>query len=227
MMVVVPSWSKIDPQHSSLKSWMYWVISISIILGLVLCCMFYRINLLVSFFLLTVTAITAQDVPASNSNSVCPNAYQPGASFCPKISELYRGNKEIWQSKSGWKANEPSFVPEITRFIGVQWKGVNIGRATCIYTGSSDAEFPVSLYLNIIVKNPKDITDNAQYQPQGSEKTKLYKPLNDDQGTLNCFSSNNNICDCPFFRYEVKEESSREIIFSIQKINGQSLPFMY
>jgi len=189
--------------------------------------MLSRISSLVSFLLLTATVVSAQDVPVTNSNSVCPNAYQPGASFCPKISELYRDSSEIWQTKSGWKANEPSFVPEISRFIGVQWKGVNIGRAACIYTGSSDAEFPVSLYLNIIVNNPKDITDNARYQPEGSEKTKLYTPLSNDQGTLNCFSSNNNICDCPFFRYEVKEESSREIIFSIQKINGQSLPFMY
>ena len=189
--------------------------------------MLFRFSPLISFLLFTATATMAQDVPLTSSGSECPNAYQPGASFCPKIDELYRDKKEIWQSKSGWKANEPSFVPEITRFIGVQWKGVNIGRAACIYTGSSKAEFPVSLYLNIIVKNPKDITDNARHTPQGEDKKKLYTPLGDDKGNLNCFSSNNNICDCPFFRYQVKQESSRDIIFSIQKINGQSLPFMY
>lgn len=189
--------------------------------------MLLNLGFIVSSLLLPSVVVIAQDVPSSSGSSSCPNAYQPGASFCPEISELYRGEKEIWQTKSGWKANEPSFVPEITKFIGVQWKGVNIGRATCIYTGSSEAEFPVSLYLNIIVKNPKDLTDNSRYQPADSEKTKLYTPLKNDQGTLNCYSSSNNICDCPFFRYEVKEESSREVIFSIQKINGQSLPFMY
>ena len=66
-------------------------------------------------------------VTEPREQSVCPYAYQPDASFCPEMSELYQDNDNIWQSKSGWKANEPSFSSTLKKFVGVQWKGVNIG----------------------------------------------------------------------------------------------------
>ena len=206
---------------------MCWINSIKMDLSATFFIMLTRFCYFATLFLLTATSVFAEESMRSSGNSVCPNAYQPGASFCPKPSELFRDDKEIWQTKSGWKANEPSFVAEINTFVGVQWKGVNIGRATCIYTGTSEAEFPVSLYLNVIVNNPKDLTDNARHYGSDIEKPKLYNPLKDDQSTLNCFSSGSNICDCPFYLYKRKQESSREVIFSIQKINGSGLPFMY
>ena len=129
---------------------MCWINSIKMVLSATFFIMLTQFCYFATLFLLSSTSVFAEGSVSSSGNSVCPNAYQPGASFCPKASELFRGSKEIWQTKSGWKANEPSFVPEINRFIGVQWKGVNIGRISCIYTGSSEAEFPVSLYLNII-----------------------------------------------------------------------------
>lgn len=157
---------------------------------------------------------------------VCPFAYQPGAEFCPQPSELYLDNDNVWKTKSGWKANEPSFTPVIKIFVGVQWKGVNIGRATCIYKGSSTSEFPVSLYKNIIINNPSDVTDNTQGAPTGENQTKLYAIDKSDSGIYNCFSPSSNICDCPFYIYKKKQETPTEIIFSIKKINGDGLPFM-
>lgn len=166
------------------------------------------------------------EVTETREPSVCPYAYQPDASFCPEISELYQDNDNIWQSKSGWKANEPSFSSTLKKFVGVQWKGVNIGRATCIYKGPSKQEFPVSLYKNIIINNPSNLTDNTQRLASDVEKTKIYQQDGGDKGVMNCFSSNNTICDCPFVLYEKPQESSEKIIFSIEKISGQSLPFM-
>ena len=165
-------------------------------------------------------------VTEPREQSVCPYAYQPDASFCPEMSELYQDNDNIWQSKSGWKANEPSFSSTLKKFVGVQWKGVNIGRATCIYKGPSTQEFPVSLYKNIIINNPSNLTDNSQRLASDAEKANIYQQNGGDKGVMNCFSSNNTICDCPFVLYEKPQESSEKIIFSIEKISGQSLPFM-
>ncbi|MEC8063779.1 MAG: T4SS-associated protein EirA [Pseudomonadota bacterium] len=193
--------------------------------------------LLLACFLFTQSSYAQLNTPVNNrptsepseptENSVCPYAYQPGASFCPQISELFLDKDNFWQSKDDWKANEPSFSDKLTKFVGVQWKGVNIGRITCIYKGPSAREFPVSLYKNIIINNPSNLTDNTRTYMSDAEKEKIYKPNGDDRGVMNCFSANNTICDCPFVLYEKPRESSEKIIFSIEKINGESLPFLY
>ena len=169
-----------------------------------------------SSFLYVIIAWLSTACSYANSADYC---YVPlaGASVCPKISDLkYNSNNSTWTTDDDWKSTANSFTTEITTFIGAQWKGVQMGHLLCIYQGPRKNEFPVSMHKNIIVQSPNSLLDNLN--PKGAQyKTPWSISENKTLITMDCYSSNNSPCDCPWIQFQEKEQSVSDVIESIQK----------
>ena len=119
--------------------------------------------------------------------------------YCPPPSQLYL-DKNKWKTKFGWKSYEVSFTKKISRFVGAQWQGVNIGRITCLYQSVNANDFPVQLS-----------TDSLVYVPSKP----LWRKL--PSGVHNCVSVNNSVCDCPFSYVKSKgKQTINEVIKSLK-----------
>ncbi|MDF1653996.1 MAG: T4SS-associated protein EirA [Coxiellaceae bacterium] len=100
--------------------------------------------------------------------------------YCPDPSSLVKNRHTlIWSAPGGWKSHAQSFATKITGFTVAQWQGINIGYATCVYTGTPKGTFPILLLSSTIPITPKG--GKWKYDAQ-----KHYS---------NCVS--NSIFDCP------------------------------
>jgi hypothetical protein len=140
----------------------------------------------------------------------------PDASMCPQPTELKRNPKtNMWSTNTGWKSESGSFSAAIVRFLGAQWKGVELGQILCLYIGPNSNDFPVGIYKNLIVYTPKSLLKNVPessgYQMPWTVKSESV------QTTMNCYSTTGSPCDCPFITYEEKVMSVDDTIRSIQQ----------
>ena len=140
----------------------------------------------------------------------------PDAYMCPQPSELKKDTrKNIWTTDSGWISDSSSFSSSIVKFLGAQWKGVQLGQVLCLYLGPNTNDFPVGLHKNLIVKTPEALLDgvskNTAYKSPWTIKTKS------TQITMNCYSTTGVTCDCPFRLYIEEKKSVDETINSIQR----------
>lgn len=119
-------------------------------------------------------------------------AFEPD-SFCPHRSALQKDPvKGNWtaQTKAGsWKSYDMSFATNITRFVGAQWSGANVGQLTCIY--HSQQRFKIQGKPTIQPTLPVLLVFHTlTFQPtKGSWKHAA-------RGIYNCYSTKQS--DCPF-----------------------------
>jgi len=100
--------------------------------------------------------------------------------YCPPMTALKKDpDKFTWSAPGGWQSFEMSFVDQITRFSGAQWRGTNVGQIFCVYRGDLETSFPVLLAYKVLA-----------YEPQGGKWTANLG------GYQNCESPNPK--DCPF-----------------------------
>ena len=140
----------------------------------------------------------------------------PDAYMCPQPSELKKDPKtNTWTTDSGWLSDSSSFSSSIVKFLGAQWKGVQLGQILCLYLGPNPNDFPVGLHKNLIVRTPEELLDgvskNTAYKSPWTVKTRS------TQITMNCYSTTGVTCDCPFRLYTEKKESVADTINSIQQ----------
>ena len=168
-----------------------------------------------SFFCFFVVLGTCFSAHAEDADA----CYLPlaGASICPEIATLKYNNKNNqWTADVGWKSTSGSFTTNITRFLGAQWKGVQMGHLICLYQGPNVDEFPVGLQKNIIVQNPQDLLKSLS--PKGAQYTSPWTIKEDKTTiTMDCYSPNNTTCDCPWIQFMEKKLSVDETVESIQK----------
>ena len=115
-------------------------------------------------------------------NSTGATGTMPTSITCPKISELVRDpNSGEWQGKDPlrWKGYEMSFDTALSRFVGAQWQGTNVGQIFCVYHGPEKTAFPVLILFHALVQ-----------EPSGG------KWSDNQNGSLNCYSAN--LEDCAF-----------------------------
>ena len=74
--------------------------------------------------------------------------------FCPQPHELIKATDSTWTTKSNWRSFNPSFVEELTVFIGAQWQGEKIGQLLCRYSNQSNVNFPVTIQAPFLSKTP-------------------------------------------------------------------------
>ena len=109
--------------------------------------------------------------------------------YCPEVSKLVLRNNAWYAPGKDWKTYQFSFTKSLSRFVGAQWIGTNVGRTVCLYEGDNANDFPVQISLNKVVLAPELPVWNVQ-------KDKTYA----------CVSQNNQICDCPIQPF--KEQQS-------------------
>jgi hypothetical protein len=120
---------------------------------------------------------------------------------CPHPRELYKQNMR-WNTDSGWKGYQNSFSDNISHFMGVQWKGVGVGRVYCMYQPEDSSEFPIQITTTSLIIRP----DTAHWENAPH------------QDSINCISKKNDPCDCQFSIYiEEKEDDLDAIISGIKK----------
>ena len=120
--------------------------------------------------------------------------------LCPQKEELIKdSDTQYWGTKEHhWRTHTMSFSNEITRFLGAQWNGANIGTIYCLYKGS-ELTFPIKLEF-----------DTLAYSPNGGKWSK-------DLGQFkNCIASDQT--DCPFIPMKPNTQKTLyEELDSLQK----------
>lgn len=138
---------------------------------------------------LILLALIANSYAINSIAATNPNAY----SYCPQLNEIHKNrvnNNWTAQTKAGfWKSYHFSFATSITRFVGAQWNGANVGQLTCIYHSkqsfsmngqqSSQHTLPVLLVFHTLARQPS------------AGKWKHVAT-----GIVNCYGTK--ISDCPF-----------------------------
>lgn len=113
--------------------------------------------------------------------------------YCPQPNEIHKNpvnNNWTAQTKAGfWKSYHFSFATTITRFVGAQWNGANVGQLTCIYHSkqrftmngqeTSQRTLPILLVFHTLAR-----------QPSGAKWKHVAT------GIVNCYGQK--IKDCPF-----------------------------
>ncbi len=143
-------------------------------------------------FVLSSGKILAQ---AGNTRAAVPQTQVQSAlpfDYCPPISAIYKKNA-LWWAHESWRSYSQSFVEKITRFVGAQWVGVNLGHIICLYRGQEAFTFPISLQRSTLIQEPT--SGHWEKRPNGY---------------LVCIS--NKRSDCPFPRQK------QEKTINLQKI---------
>jgi len=148
-------------------------------------------KILVIFILITAVAATVWHRAASAATS--PTA-EPNT-LCPTIDKIVKDPTEgNWtaQTKEGfWKSYSMSFATSLTRFVGVQWIGADVGQLTCVY--NSEQEFTMQGQTTIQKTLPVLLVFHALvFQPTGVH----WKHAS--RGVYNCAPGKNGRSDCPF-----------------------------
>lgn len=177
-----------------------------------------RIYLLV---LVSISHLLANSAISQDNQTFCGISYPKNTILCPKVSDLkYNSRTLIWETSSGWQGTQSSTATRIKKFSGAQWNGWATGSIICVYTPEGNDAFPVYMSVAAAVKKPVQ-ADSANDGDAIWANTQ-WKLLKQDKGstfqlTMNCPSSNSNICDCPFQLFISKEQSTKEIIESIRR----------
>ncbi|MDP1574538.1 MAG: T4SS-associated protein EirA [Coxiellaceae bacterium] len=135
-----------------------------------------------------VTGIFAQPTSPSNNqtNSVL-------IATCPHISEikknLTKGNWTATTKYGFWESYHRACSNDLTKFVGAQWVGANLGQVTCIY--KADVQFDMGNQLITQPSFPVLLVYHAlAHQPKGIH----WKHM--QHGVYNCDSQNQD--DCAF-----------------------------
>jgi hypothetical protein len=76
--------------------------------------------------------------------------------YCPAISALHKNPEDnTWEAEGGWKSYDVSFVDQLTKFAGAQWRGTNVGQIFCIYRSDVPTDFPVILAFKVLAFAPQ------------------------------------------------------------------------
>lgn len=114
-------------------------------------------------------------------------------SFCPDFTALHKNpTKGNWtaETKDGkWKSFDMSFATNITKFIGAQWAGENVGQVTCIY--DSEQQFTMQGQPTVQATLPVLLVFHTLTLQPTTGKWKHIK-----RGVYNCNSFSQK--DCPF-----------------------------
>lgn len=117
-------------------------------------------------------------------------------SVCPPIDKILKNpTKGNWTAETQdglWKSYDMSFATSLTRFVGAQWVGVNLGQITCIY--HSEQEFTMQGQPTIQKTLPVLLVFHAlTFEPTDNKNWKLLS-----RGVYNCEPEKNGTSDCPF-----------------------------
>ena len=115
--------------------------------------------------------------------------------FCPHASQLQKNPKKgNWRAETAqglWKSYGLSFATSITKFVGAQWVGENVGQVTCIYNSEQSFTNPGNNQTEIQPTLPVLLVFHTlTFQPTAG-KWKHVK-----RGVYNCYSLQQT--DCPF-----------------------------
>lgn len=141
-----------------------------------------RTTFLTSAFYTVITYFSiACAVPAAQNTSTTASSQLNR--LCPPISIIKKNPVTLaWSTiDNRFASKTTSFADSLTRFIGAQWTGVNVGQLTCLYRTSPAHTFPVILNFNTLVTTPTGPHWRAA-----------------EAGYINCISPNNDPSDCPF-----------------------------
>jgi len=135
------------------------------------------------------------------------NREQLGFETCPPINYLVKDPSTMfWATKQkGFRSYDVSFAQHITRFLGAQWEGVNLGTIYCLYQGDN-MTFTVNLRFHAL-----------SYTPNGGNWTK------DLGGLKNCITSDPN--NCLFKPYVKKSTNIYKELDSIKPGKSSSVGF--
>lgn len=114
--------------------------------------------------------------------------------LCPPIDQILKDPTEgNWTAKTKdgfWKSYSMSFATELTRFVGAQWVGANLGQLTCVY--HSEEAFTMQGQQTIQRTLPVLLVYHSLvFQPSGANWTHTAR------GVYNCIPRNGR-ADCPF-----------------------------
>jgi hypothetical protein len=124
--------------------------------------------------------------------------------YCPLPTDLIKNGLFWGTAVGGWKSYSESFDANVSRFIGAQWVGINVGKMVCIYKGNLALSFPIT------VQN-----DTLALAPSGGLWGK------DLGGYRNCHSSNP--ADCPFI-VKAQSVNINQIYKSLDFFKGKPNP---
>lgn len=115
------------------------------------------------------------------------------SSFCPHKSEIQKnpikGNWTAQTTSGSWKSYDMSFATNLTRFVGAQWTGANIGQLTCIY--HSEQRFTMQGQPTVQHTLPVLLVFHTlTFQPTKGQWKHVAR------GVYNCYSTKQS--DCPF-----------------------------
>lgn len=181
----------------------------------------HKAHMFLRIFLILICAASGLVVADDRDSAASCYLPIPDAYMCPQPSELKKNPKtSMWFTDGGWSSDSGSFSTSIVKFLGAQWKGVQLGQVLCLYVGPNLNDFPVGLHKNLIVKSPENLLDgvseNTDYKSPWVVKTQSTQTI------MNCYSTTGITCDCPFRIYLEKKESVDESINSIQHSTGYS-----
>ena len=85
-----------------------------------------------------------------------PSHHKPIIITCPSAKAFKKNQQTLhWSATGGWQGYQKSFATKLGAFLGAQWQGVAIGQITCLYQPANKFTFPISIYYNKIVFEPK------------------------------------------------------------------------
>jgi hypothetical protein len=83
---------------------------------------------------------------------------------CPPKEQLFKNSFSKWSAEGDWKSDEVSFAESIAKFSGAQWQGVNWGQLICTYAPAGKPTFPIALFYQGLVPEPKGYSWEAHHQ---------------------------------------------------------------
>lgn len=120
--------------------------------------------------------------------------------YCPEVSSMSR-HGTTWSAPGGWKSYQVSFISNVTRYLGAQWSGTNVGRTVCLYSGDNVNDFPVQLVFPALSTLP----DLPIWERSS------------DGNSSNCMSKHSRVCDCPIkaFKEAASVDSAKAAVMNI------------
>jgi hypothetical protein len=114
--------------------------------------------------ILSLLSIHLLGLGSSTTNTTTTVKTPPGTyiDYCPNPIDLTKNPIKLTWSTAPPASNiqpefqgyEKSFANKLTKFLGAQWNGVNLGKIICLYQGESQETFPVQLFYDILVLTP-------------------------------------------------------------------------
>lgn len=137
-------------------------------------------------------------------------------SFCPHINEITQSPVKMnWTANTSagfWKSSHMSFATNLTRFLGAQWVGQNVGQITCVYaseqTYTAEGQQHIVPTINVLL-----VFHTLAHEPQQGQGA--WQRV--QQGVYNCQAAK--LKDCPF-KVNLKPES-KPLLEEVESIKSQ------